>query len=927
MTALAVALAVVAAVYVPMLATGTRVSDSDDFLLIAAHQESLRQSVFRHGAFPLWFPYFGGGYPLIGEPENSALNPLAWLTMPLPTPMALKVRMFLVAAAAAAGTWLLARFSMGGYTRWAAAFSAIVFPLAFWLPWEIESGNVCEGYPGLVPLCLFLLLSAPRRPWRFFWLVLVLYTMLSDGKQTFFASLLFMGMLCLAWGAVGRLTRAKPGAFRPLVYLFVAVAFTALIGMVKTLPTLELVYRKGSLTSMALIYSEAPRSTIDFHGLSLSLPGLRGVEPDYHGLHPGFLPLVCFGLGLVFSWRKALPWAACAFALAWLALGANAPVDVLSLLTSLPIYSALDKPAKYFAPLISLCVCMGAGAFLSAIRPALSRWAAPAMALAATALSVAALAPHAARMAADPWTSAAPERIEGADGFYSVKGRGLLRNRAKPYQANTYYNLMRGVGTVDWYTSIPLPEHAQPRFFIDSSGRRSHNPKYRGEAHFARPENRSQAQFQPNRIVAQVDLCAPDFLTINQNYSPSWRADRGRLFEKAGLLAVALDRPGQYAVTLRYVPMAFWWGLVVSACGVVLLLAFVLARVWGKLRILGERPEEGADAHVAWPSRTCETEGSGTGRAPVWAAAVAVVAAGVAPLVAPGFINWRAYHALRTGNEYHLRGEKDEAEKRYRQALRADSRNLLALYRLARTLEERDEHAEAVERFRALLKLNPSRQIRMDALNGLAIGLEMLGEVEAANAALGEVLKLDPKADVRVGARYRRGLCSLRLGRTKAATEEFARMLAPRAEFDRVVAERMAAGHYSPARVLLNAGLQARPNDADLLRRLAWLLATCPDESLRKPKRALRLAKRVARAKGKPSAVDLDVLAAALATAGRCDEAVGVAEKALKLAKAQSPNAAAAIAKRLSLYRSGRPFRLSAPKDSPETPWYYLAPR
>jgi hypothetical protein len=59
--------------------------------------------------------------------------------------------------------------------------------------------------------------------------------------------------------------------------------------------------------------------------------------------------------------------------------------------------------------------------------------------------------------------------------------------------------------------------------------------------------------------------------------------------------------------------------------------------------------------------------------------------------------------------------------------------------------------------------------------------------------------------------------------------------------------------------------------------------------------------------------MSLDALAAAYASAERFDEAVNTAQKAVDLVKGPSPADETAVANRLRLYQSRRPYRESVP--------------
>jgi len=97
---------------------------------------------------------------------------------------------------------------------------------------------------------------------------------------------------------------------------------------------------------------------------------------------------------------------------------------------------------------------------------------------------------------------------------------------------------------------------------------------------------------------------------------------------------------------------------------------------------------------------------------------------------------------------------------------------------------------------------------------------------------------------------------------------------------------------------------------------LSWLLATCSNDDLCRPKEAVQLAER-ARALAKSETPELlDTLAAAYASDGRFEEAVATAEKALTIALAlptaktdEQSVLADQIEQRLRLYKQKKPFR------------------
>jgi tetratricopeptide (TPR) repeat protein len=122
-------------------------------------------------------------------------------------------------------------------------------------------------------------------------------------------------------------------------------------------------------------------------------------------------------------------------------------------------------------------------------------------------------------------------------------------------------------------------------------------------------------------------------------------------------------------------------------------------------------------------------------------------------------------------------------------------------------------------------------------------------------------------------------------------------------------------GHYTPASACFDKALRISPDHTFARAQLAWLLATCPDAAIRDGARAVRLATPLPALSGEASPRACDILAAALAEAGRFDEAVATAERALALLRRPATPSAAEgspadeVQQRLRLYRQHQPYR------------------
>jgi tetratricopeptide (TPR) repeat protein len=116
-------------------------------------------------------------------------------------------------------------------------------------------------------------------------------------------------------------------------------------------------------------------------------------------------------------------------------------------------------------------------------------------------------------------------------------------------------------------------------------------------------------------------------------------------------------------------------------------------------------------------------------------------------------------------------------------------------------------------------------------------------------------------------------------------------------------------GEYGEAAAQFRLALLAQPDSVEALNNLAWLLATCPDGTVRNGAEAVRCAERASRLPAPKGMCVEGTLAAAYAEAGRFKEAVATAEKAVETETAAGQTRFAALnTQLLTFYRAGQPF-------------------
>jgi tetratricopeptide (TPR) repeat protein len=211
--------------------------------------------------------------------------------------------------------------------------------------------------------------------------------------------------------------------------------------------------------------------------------------------------------------------------------------------------------------------------------------------------------------------------------------------------------------------------------------------------------------------------------------------------------------------------------------------------------------------------------------------------------------------------------------------------------------------AAAIADYTQALELDPRNARAYDARAGARAEL---GQLEASLADSNEAVRLDPQF---AEAFNNRGVTHRLQGDYAAALADYTQAIEIYAGYAAALANRGYArkqlGEFAAAIEDYEKAIRLEPDAPGAHNDLAWLLATCRDETFRDAARALELASRACELTQHANADYLDTLAAAQAAGGSFDEAAATAEKALALvAEAGKPP----ISERLALYRAGQAF-------------------
>lgn len=252
-------------------------------------------------------------------------------------------------------------------------------------------------------------------------------------------------------------------------------------------------------------------------------------------------------------------------------------------------------------------------------------------------------------------------------------------------------------------------------------------------------------------------------------------------------------------------------------------------------------------------------------------------------------------------------GRLDEAEARYRRAVELDARLAAPHYNIGNLMLKRGRADEAMREFRTAVTLRPGYA---DAHAALGEMLQRDGKIEEALAQLEAAFGAAPTNAVHA---YNLATLEARMNRTREAIDHLRAALRLRPEYAPAALNlstlHRRSGLWHDAVQVLKDARAAGAADLRVSERLAWILATAPDDAVRNGAEAVTIAERVCSESKRQDPAALDTLAAAYAEVGRFDEAVATATEAASLAASKAPERVKGIEGRISEYRLGRPHR------------------
>lgn len=277
-------------------------------------------------------------------------------------------------------------------------------------------------------------------------------------------------------------------------------------------------------------------------------------------------------------------------------------------------------------------------------------------------------------------------------------------------------------------------------------------------------------------------------------------------------------------------------------------------------------------------------------------------------------LNRRAEQRIELAQRFAGIGNNDQSQQVFESAL-SDTQEAIACdpekwhtYRTrAEVLTHLGRFAEAIPDLEKILEMRRNRPEAMKALFNRAELLSAIGRHEEALADYRALLQADPVDWESVNGC---GNALFALRRYREAAGEFTKIIMALPGNAMALANRgdswQESGEWKLALEDYQASL-ASESAPETMRRLAWLLATCPDDSLVDAAESLRLIRAAIMQTGE-TPENLDTLAAALAASGDYQQARDVQTRAISM----SDDAAGEFKVRQATYESNERFRQPA---------------
>jgi hypothetical protein len=522
----------------------------------------------------LWVYFFESGVFAQTVPDDVSLNPFSLLILVFGIVKGINIHYYLMYILGALSMFYLTR-SVFRYNLFGAVYSALVFAMCGLFPLLEVRGFISGRETILLPLLVAFFLKAVHSNRYLFPAALVLGFFFMQTGLYFPIIILFL----LIFSGLNSFSK-QSGRFafnkRYLVVFFAVLGLGFCLAAFKLFLVLEFMGVENG--SSGVSYLQSIQTAYTFSSL------LNDLKTSLNStIYVGYLPLIlCFFSGIVL-FKRVKEWLIILIIFCILSLGHNSWIDLHYLLWHLPVFNAIDELQKYYSLIIVFCLSLLAGSAFSILE---KRFSAKTTAVLSGLLIFFSFLNLAA--ANYPYFNEYK-----TDLVFKTRPGNFCQAKVINYQEGDDSGLpalvlslyLKNIGTInqryDRQVQKLKNKDIAPKYFImpeyvflapSTKLLILPDPAYKGEAFFRNKTNKAELlSIGPDKIRIKVALNSPDRLLINQNYSKWWQADSGRVENNNGLVSVWLDNPGDYEVSLRFIPLDLYLGIGFSGLTIIVL--------------------------------------------------------------------------------------------------------------------------------------------------------------------------------------------------------------------------------------------------------------------------------------------------------------------------------------------------------------------
>jgi len=524
-------------------------------------------SVLKSHQLPLWAPILDGGRPYHEAPMYEPFEPLHLMYAFFNENIALKVYWCLFFLLGACSMFYLARCVLG-FSMLGALYSALIFSMSGAFAYLFENGfTFCRELLLLPLLMAFFIRGQDDR--RYVVLASFILSLIAIHSALFFpVTVFFLFTYCILGlsfkGRLEFLSSLKP--IKSLVFLCcLAVALSAF----KLIPLMAHLNVNNRLSG--LDYSSA---IMQANTLKIFLKRLFSPESLGAGtMYLGFLPAVTAVLGAILCFRQQKKYILLLLLFVILSFGPNSPLDLHRILWNLPLFKSIIEIAKYYSVFIVFTIAILSGALFSFFQERKRG------ALGVVILLLFMSVTYFDLLKNSRYFNIFNEKIDfktNSEPLHHIRGLNLYHGDESVIAPLRYFFCKSNIGLLlshdsfSWGISRVVPKYfllPKYAFMMPYTGLLVlPNPEYKGEAYFLHPSNFVQkADFSSTRIDLSMTMAHPeDRLVINQNFDPYWKASCGELENYNGLISLKMKDCISGSISLRYFPVRFYVGSMIS---------------------------------------------------------------------------------------------------------------------------------------------------------------------------------------------------------------------------------------------------------------------------------------------------------------------------------------------------------------------------